>query len=508
MYRILLVVSLLAVVGCGDDDATAAQDAGGRPDAGTDAGRPARDAGGERDSGGLDAGSPFTVDPGIDPDTRWVNAHMHYAASTRVYLDGRPYDGALDSDPLRFASETKPLYRASERWSSLRDGTPSGVPGRGQAVDLVHIPHRMLIHLWDMDPASPMYAAILEEGAEFNTARAEANREAGGLLTFPMLECVFRKKLEDADFVDACIAEATEWVERGRNGVRAKGFKDHFGGTRSGHLLPYWNAFNGYTTGCDPADDADMCMTQPTVRYPMLEEKWRQVLRYITEDLGVPYLTHTHSQVGSCYVPTGHGLAGEGGTRPCEEVTVDTQVRFAEWAASAMGERARRRVVLAHMGYMMPFGQTGRVDDLVRVFELGLSADLSATAWCARSALVGEGGDGHCGNFGQRDVTVRCRMRALLGEHSDHVLFGDDGWIDESDDSTIQQHEGWFHALEGPFGDSIVRDQRHWYGLELGTESLPAGTCPGDVGRTVPPGTLGRILRDNFVNLYRTAEGP
>ena len=288
-------------------------------------------------------------------------------------------------------------------------------------------------------------------------------------ITFIGLRCLYQEKLDDT-WADKCKAEAREWISKG-----ALGFKDHIGkqfqgdGQEGAYFLGGWNRFNGF---CDVPPSSQTpnsdCMLQPTVRYLALEPAWREVLRYIVEELKVPVVSHASSWQGGktqCYDPE----IGDIGL--CPAITIRQQEQLGEWFAANVDASARRRLIFAHLGFL-----TEDLEGLRRLLDTGVSLD---TARFDNLTSVG------------------CGIRDLVAAYPNQLVLGSDRRVDQA--CLPGTYDAWLHILGGPADATqsftACRGPVDALGAELGSPTV-AGCAD------VPTGALDRVLKTNFLTLY------
>ncbi len=308
-----------------------------------------------------------------------------------------------------------------------------------------------------------------------NEIHADGVARDPSLMLFPSLECWYDTPFDDPGWVDACRADVDRWIAAG-----ARGFKDHIGkqfdgsGRDVARWLGGWNRLNGFCdVSADSVEPNRDCMAQPTVRYPALEGRWREVLRYILEDVRVPVLSHTISWGGDdpCFDPMTGTLAA------CPGVTRRHLLELARWAEANLSLSARRRLIVGHLGFLLSSAED--LDRFVALLDTGVSTETAA-------------------NLGTL-AAAGCGARRLFARYGDQLMFGTDRQSGEGP-CGLRTYEAWFHSLTARIGEErsfdtctgLVRAT----GMELG--SATAVGCEFDV----PPDTLRGFLRDNFLSLY------
>lgn len=286
---------------------------------------------------------------------------------------------------------------------------------------------------------------------------------------FAGLRCLYQRKL-DAGWAEACKAEALGWARQG-----ALGFKDHIGKqweggeVEAGYFIGGWNRFNGFcSVAAGSTTPNSSCVQQPSVRYLALEPAWREVVRYIVADLKLPIVSHASSWQGAtttCYDPQLGRVDG------CAAVTRRHQQALASWLATQVDEAARRRLVVAHLGFL-----TDDPAGLAQLLDTGVSVDSSRL-----EAFAAAGCDG----------------RSLFAAYPTQVLFGTDRRVSQA--CLPESYSAWMHIFSGPANQQQTFDTCQGSitarGMQLGTPVV-AG-CPD-----VSEGSLERVLKGNFLALY------
>jgi hypothetical protein len=314
--------------------------------------------------------------------------------------------------------------------------------------------------------ATPLGDVIPDELAALpdnNEVLQAATETTDQLLLLPSLECLRDTPGNDPGFTAACLDDADRWLALG-----ARGFKDHAGKTFEGdgfdvgRWVGAWNRYAGFcTTSGSDTPNLD-CLTDQQPVFPLEHPAYRDVIRGVVEDREAVWLTHATPWSGS------DELCGTAdGPRRCHDVAADVLVDFARWAEQTMSLEARRRIVLAHLGFLQ--------DDEVRltaVLDAGLTVDLAQTA-------IAEAG---------------CGVRRLVAAYPDQVVLGTDLML--GPDCITAHYEPWLHALLGP-ADTRAR----FRGTCRGTLE-PAGAALNDpdaanCGVAVPADAGRRVLYDN-----------
>ncbi len=304
---------------------------------------------------------------------------------------------------------------------------------------------------------------------DLNDAYLRTAERESTAIAFAGLRCLYTEQVDD-EWANKCKAEARSWVERG-----ALGFKDHVGkqfesgDLESGYFIGGWNRFNGFcdvpATSTTPNSD---CMQQPSVHYLTLEPAWREVVRYIIEELKVPIVSHASSYQKAttrCFDPEAGAVVS------CAPLLIEQQIRLAEWLRDNTPPSATRRFVVAHTGFL-----TDDAAGLTRLLDTGVSTDT------ARFEAFADAG---------------CAARALFAAYPKQIIFGTDRRVDQTCLPT--SYDAFLHVFTGAAGGSMSFDtcwgQTAVQGMQL-RDPVVAG-CPD-----VPAGIVDRILRDNFLGLY------
>ncbi|MCB9588023.1 MAG: hypothetical protein H6718_21635 [Polyangiaceae bacterium] len=301
------------------------------------------------------------------------------------------------------------------------------------------------------------------------TARDTAAKEPEAVGFFAGLRCLYQRKVDES-WAEACKAEARDWARQG-----AIGFKDHIGKqyetgeAEGGMFIGGWNRFNGFCVVPQGSlTPNSSCMQQSTVHYLALEPAWREVVRYIVAELRLPIVSHAASYQGAtttCYDPE------LGAIDNCALVTRRHQQSLATWLSNEVDSAARRRFIVAHMGFL-----TGEPAGLVALLDTGVSVDTSRL-----DAFAAAG----------------CQARSLFAAYPQQILFGTDRRVSQT--CLPASYSAWMHILRGPADQAQSFDTCQGTidarGLELGTPQV-AG-CPD-----VPSDALTRVLKQNFLELY------
>ena len=296
------------------------------------------------------------------------------------------------------------------------------------------------------------------------TAKRQPNAQA-----FVGLRCLYRDQVDDG-WADKCKREAADWVKAG-----ALGFKDHNGkqwdadGPEAGQFVAGWNRLNGFCSvqpgSQTPNSD---CMAQSTVRYLALDPSWREVVRYIVDELKVPIVSHLATFQGAdtkCYDPGAKTMAD------CGPLTVKFQQKLAEWVGQNTSEAGRRRLIIAHTGFV-----TADEAALRALLDTGVSVDTARLDNFARAG---------------------CAARALVAAYPKQVMFGTDRRMDQA--CLPRSYDAWLHIFDGPADEermfNTCQGMKAAKGWALSQPTV-AG-CPD-----VPDGALDAVLRTNFLSLY------
>lgn len=258
----------------------------------------------------------------------------------------------------------------------------------------------------------------------------------------------------------------------------AKGFKDHSGKTYAHnpapgdalHWLGAWNRLNGTcpTVGATDTNANGQCLATAGARFPGFESDYRALVRYVVEAKEAVWLTHMRDWSGateSCFDPTSQTV------RSCADVTKEQLLAFAAWARGALPQPARRRIVVAHLGFF-----SNDSDSLQALLDAGLSLDTSA---------------------GISDLSAAgCSARAVLAKFPDQIVWGSDADIGAT--CLPATLASWNHLFTGTLNDErTFRDTCSGTvrvrGLDLRSASVPA--CQGET--TVPADLYDRVVRTN-----------
>jgi hypothetical protein len=283
------------------------------------------------------------------------------------------------------------------------------------------------------------------------------------LLYAASLECWHSKKITDADWVAECKKDVDRWI-----GLGAIGFKDHIGkpfdhtGKATGDIVRWlgaWNRFNGLCSVGAASNENQLCMEQAvdTLRYPAMESKWREVLQYIVETKRMPVFTHASDWSGpeKCYDPYLSKAVDL-----CYNVTRAHLLELAKWAQSTLSVEARRRIVVAHFGFLP-------TQQLLQLLQAGLSADTAA-----RLDGIAPGG---------------AERRDLVTTYAEQILFGTDYTV-AGDCVKDGSYDAWRHSLAGAADEKKV-----FTAGCVGTVEVTALGLSAEVQR--------RVQRDNFLRL-------
>ncbi len=397
------------------------------------------------------------------PDGLFVDAHTHCSAAGSLDPGDLDLDAVLRDPSLldpalaRLRSSCVPLA-----WDAVdRSVGPASVVLLSNAyLAAAHgtrIGGEGAIHRRDVRDLVARIGRAMNE--RFQVAASRSPRAS----FFAALDCLYDTPFDEPGWVEACKADADRWIAAG-----ARGFKDYVGGT----WLDDWNLYNGF---CGRASD---CMTEASVRYLALEPKWREVVAYVTEARRMPVLTHiTYNEFEGkpCYDPT------TGARAACGPVTIGHLLDLADWARRNLSERARRRIVVAHLGHTLP-SRHDRVSALDEFLGAGLSSDISAE-------LPGL-------------VASPCLARQILARHPRQILFGTDERVEEDIEGTLGTYRAYLHLLQGPW------QEFHTFrtGTSAGTIAVPglglATPVVPSCDASLPGGLRELVLRDNHLALY------
>lgn len=301
----------------------------------------------------------------------------------------------------------------------------------------------------------PSYAALGIDQA--NEIQERTIPDDDSLLMVPSLECWYDTPFGGQAWVDACKADVDAWIDRG-----AVGFKDHAGkqGTEAGDEARWVGAFNRLNGICETEGDepnaACMAAENDALVYPLMTSEWREVVRYIVEERRKPIFTHATifwTDTDQCFDPHAEVPA----VSDCVEVLKAHLVAFGEWANGALSDDARRRVVLAHLGFL----DVNELPDFLA--EYGFSTDTSA-----RLDSVGQGG----------------AWADVIATHSDQVLFATDYKISE-DCVGSDTYAAAMHLFGATATDTQTFDV---CGVEAGVSGLDLDATQRNA-----------VLRDNFL---------
>ncbi|MCC7073623.1 MAG: hypothetical protein IT383_20100 [Deltaproteobacteria bacterium] len=270
------------------------------------------------------------------------------------------------------------------------------------------------------DPLPDELRFVLDSNAVHASLAARSDQ----VLFFASLDCLHEVPASDPGWTARCLADADAWLEAG-----AKGFKDHAGKSwdGSGEDVALWvGAYNRLAGWCD-VDAGDptpnrACQAQATARMPLDEPAWRELVRGLVETRAVPLVTHA---VDWREADTRCGRSGSVG--PCFTQAADALVDFATWAERELSVEARRRIVVAHLGFLDK--DEAR---LTAVLEAGLTVDLTQTA------LASSG----------------CLLRDLVAAYPEQVVLGTD--VEVGAACMPRHYEAW---LWGLLGDADRRER-------------------------------------------------
>lgn len=316
-------------------------------------------------------------------------------------------------------------------------------------------------------PLGDTIPAELTPFPDNNGAVVDAASRSEHILLMPSLECLRDTPGNEPSFTSACLDDADRWLDLG-----AVGFKDHAGKTFDGDGLDVarwvgaWNRYAGFCSTTDGDSPNLDCLTRQTPVFPLEHGPYREVVRGVVEDREAVWLTHAVPWSGADEV-----CGTSAGSQRCHERAADVLVEFAQWAAQTMPAEARRRIVVAHLGFLQ--------DDDVRltaVLDAGLTVDL------AQTVLTGAG----------------CGLRRLVAAYPDQVVLGTDLFL--GPDCITRHYEPWVHALLGEADTTArfrntCRDTLNPVGAQLG--SPDAEIC----GVAVVEGAGRKVLYDNAAAL-------
>ena len=314
----------------------------------------------------------------------------------------------------------------------------------------------------------------------FNKIHEVAYKEATHVGYNPSLECWHAAKFTSDGWVAACKKNVDDWLQRG-----AIGFKDHAGkqydnagqGEASdfARWLGLWNRYNGFCTlPKGTSFPSKTCMEKSGVKYPMMESKWREVIKYITVEKKATILTHATSYPGAetCWNPA------DGKVVSCSALTKAQLVAFAKWAKDTLPADARKRIIIAHMGFL-----NNNEKELLAVLNAGLSLD---TAIGIKT-------------FAGLDTKRLCAARNIFGTYHTQWMFGTD--IKPSRPCSARDYQAWLHLWSGQPGAKKTFDTCHGK-LEivsLGLQETKVNGCQGEI----PKETLNNLLKDNYLRVFQ-----
>ncbi len=429
---------------------------------------------------------------GFDPDTRLPDRPRLTLPGDAVFVDAHMHCGLLDESGCTVGAT----------WEAI-----SEAGGYGVILSTEHFTFNY------NDDIEAFYAALgvtvaPDRQNEIYGQTAAARPE---LWTFTSLECWHDTPLGDG-WVEACKNDARQALERG-----AIGFKDHVGkqwqSDADGPAVADSGIFSGGLTrlagGCTDVPNSltanRECVQLPGVIYPLLTSEWREVVRYITEDLKAPIVSHATTYYGaeaSCWDPLTSQLAS------CAPMSRLHLLEFAAWAASHLSAEARRRFIVGHSGFMVPGERllprdsdspeqaaereriaTELLSQLNAVLSAGLSVESSVT-----NDLVAM-------TYRQQSNALgACTIRELFATYPDQIVFGTDRRVDNGDCLT-ETYALW---------DDLLRLGVHELGRVRTACSGPAATYGLDLDApvitecagSVPADILDRFLKRNFARLY------
>ncbi len=305
--------------------------------------------------------------------------------------------------------------------------------------------------------ANPLLDAFTTQ----NEAVAAFAAENAGVDWLASLPCWHEVPASDAAWVQACKADVDAMLDAG-----AVGFKDHAGKQfdNEGDLdeARFVGAYNRFAGRCPGATSNEACMEEPTVLYPLLEDSWREVVRYIVEDREAILLTHAGS-----YFTAPEQCFFEGEVQACPGVLVSAQQDFADWAKRELTPDAARRIIVAHFGFLQE-----DADVLEALLDAGLSLDTAQGRY-----LFGLG----------------CEGRATFAEHKDQWVFGTDLFFEKS----CKNYDAWFHMFTG---DADAVQLYDTCGGEVGVRGMDLDNTEA-CGVTADADTVEKILGGNLRQL-------
>jgi hypothetical protein len=387
--------------------------------------------------------------------------------------------------------------------------TWKGAATEGAAGVILSIEH------WTMSLPDEASEAVREQGGvlgytdQQNEIYAATAAAEPSLAFFASLEC-WHDTPFGPDWEQACKDDARRWIEAGANG-----FKDHVGKqwqsandgvavADAGVFAGAWSRRAGrcaQIAGDTPNRD---CVQSEEVVYPLLTEEWREVVRYIVEDLGAPIISHSTTWYGAaeqCWDPLSSSL------RSCSDMSRDHLLDFLDWAQTGIEADARRRFVVAHGAFAVP-GEpfVPRPDEteaetaerlaaaqaLLEQLDQILSAGVSVESATSKDFMAL--------TFRREPELGACAVRDLFARYPDQLMFGTDGLVDRGT-CLASTYQAWEDLLTlGVNEQSPERDacfgRVQSYGLDLDTPII--SECESEV----PADALQRFLTRNFLALY------
>lgn len=313
----------------------------------------------------------------------------------------------------------------------------------------------------------PMPAELADLPVEQgNAVHRDTGAQSPAIESFASLDCLRLVPVTDPDFVATCLDDADRLLAEGH-----LGFKDHAGKTFEGGDLDVgrWvGAFNRLAGFCDPGAVSapnQACMTEPGATFPLALDPWRELVRGLVEEREVPLVTHAvpwHGADDVCWSEADPEAS-------CHDVAADALVDFAHWAEAELSPEARRRVVVAHLGFLQD-----DPDRLLAVLDAGLSVDLAQTDFTAAG----------------------CDLRDLVARYPDQVVAGTD--MELGLDCIPNHWDAWSWALLGKAGKT-----RTFRNTCRGTLRVVGAALadPDACGIEVPEGAARKVLHDNAAAL-------
>ena len=416
--------------------------------------------------------------PVISPDTRFIDVHTHCG-------------NAHPDDPTQ--------CNLSTIWNQLHD-----VGAHAMILSTEHWALSLNEDiLADLQNRIPGYMPPIEN----NEIYVKTGQQQPSVHAFVSLDCWHDTPYSE-DWADACKEDAREWIEQG-----AYGFKDHAGklwqsdsdGPDVADAGILAGAFTRAAGLCASAQTNRECVNSQEVIYPVLTPAWREVIRYITEDLKAPVVTHSSTYYGAeaeCYDPLTTS------TRLCGEMSREHLIDFTQWTEDNLSLSARRRVIIAHMAFAMPGEKfLPRQEDtpqqaaerqeyadnmlaqLRTILDTGVSIETSTTKDFIAMTYRQQPGE-----------LGACVIRDLFASYPEQIMLGTDGILSR-DYCLAGTYELWQDLIEG---DVHTRGEQRsacigdvaTYGLALTKSTIPecAGMLPEDV--------VSNFLIDNFLHLY------